>query len=191
MPITMRQQECMRDVGLAILSFIALSGFVAMVAVAPGTARLARLFPGHPRWRQRYYIDAALKRLLRRGFVEEALRGRARTYRLTDRGRAHLSQRTFARTDFTQPARWDRKWRVVVFDIPERRRYLRDTLRLHLQRLGLHPIQKSVWLFPFPCEDLVRLLKVDLRLDRSVQYFTVGSFGDREEEKRWRLHFDV
>lgn len=40
---------------------------------------------------------------------------------------------------------WDGKWRVVIFDIPENKRIVRDILRNRLKMWGFLPWQKSVW----------------------------------------------
>lgn len=191
MPIKMRHQEQVQRIGLAVLGVIAVTGFVAAVAVMPGLAYIAKFFPRRSERRWRDYTDRALKRLIRRGLVEETRRGRIVGYRLTDRGHEYLLRREFAAAELVPPKKWDGKWRLVAFDIPEKRRYLRDHLRTHLIRLGFYPLQQSVWLFPHPCEDVVRLIKVDLDLGRKVQCVVFQRFEDREEEKSWRLHFDV
>lgn len=186
-----RQKECASQIALAALGVIGAVGIMAAIAVAPGIALALKPFAKRYPSRQRYDADRALRKLIRRGFVREVRRGRTAGYALTDRGREYLARHELSRTKLCPPKRWDRKWRVIVFDIPEKRRYLRDMLRTQFTRLGLHSIQKSVWLFPYACDDLVRFLKADLGLGRNVQYFTVGKFEDREEEKGWRLYFDV
>ena len=35
-------------------------------------------------------------------------------------------------------SRWDGKWRMVLFDIPDYKKQARDTLRFHLKRLGFY-----------------------------------------------------
>lgn len=187
----MRNQEQAQRIGLAVLGVVAVTGFVAAAAVMPGLAHLTKLFPRRSGRRWRDYTDRALKRLIRRGLVEETLRGRIVGYRLTDRGHEYLMHRELESTELSPPKKWDGKWRLVTFDVPEKRRYLRDHLRVHLTRLGFYPLQLSVWLYPHPCEDVVRLIKVDLDLGRKVQCIAFRGFEDREEEKSWRLHFDV
>lgn len=191
MPVKMRHQEQAMRAGLAMLAIIAAAGFVVVAAAMPGIAAFAKLFPERPEWRRRYYLDTTLRRLIRRGLVEETRRGRLIGYQLTDRGRERLARREVQSLELTQAKRWDGKWRLVTFDVPEKRRYLRDHLRTHLTRLGFYPLQQSVWLYPYPCEEVVRLIKVDLNLGRKVQCIAFKRFEDREEEKSWRRHFDV
>jgi len=45
--------------------------------------------------------------------------------------------------------RKDGKWQMVIFDIPERKRYLRDLLREHLRIFGYKLLQKSIWVSPY------------------------------------------
>ncbi|MDP3771414.1 MAG: hypothetical protein Q8R16_03890 [bacterium] len=191
MSVKMRHQEQAARIGLIVLGVVAAAGIIATAAVAPGALLALKPLVRKPAWRQRGEVDRALRRLMRRGLVEETHRGRIVELSLSDKGREYLMRREFAHAEIVRPKKWDGRWRIVTFDVPEKRRHLRDNLRTHFQRLGLHPIQKSVWLTPFPCDDLVQLIKVDLDLGRNVQYFTVGKFADREEEKDWRIHFDV
>lgn len=52
-----------------------------------------------------------------------------------------------------KPEKWDGKWRIVIFDIPEFNKQLRDTLRLKLRQLGLIELQKSVFIHPYECRN--------------------------------------
>ena len=46
-------------------------------------------------------------------------------------------------------AKWDKKWRILIFDIPETKRKFRDNLRKSLIDIGFYQLQKSVWVFPY------------------------------------------
>jgi phenylacetic acid degradation operon negative regulatory protein len=57
------------------------------------------------------------------------------------------------------PLHWDEKWRVVLFDIPEKFKKSRDGFAASLKRIGFTQIQKSVFAFPYPCfEELAVLM---------------------------------
>ncbi len=56
------------------------------------------------------------------------------------------------------PAQWDGKWRIILFDIPHRMKKARDAFRFHLRRLGLYPLQKSVFVYPYECRDEIDFL---------------------------------
>lgn len=56
--------------------------------------------------------------------------------------------------------KWDKKWRVVIFDVAEKRRKKRDYLREKLKSLGFGMLQESVWISPFPIEnELIELFQ--------------------------------
>lgn len=54
--------------------------------------------------------------------------------------------------NFKKPKKWDKKWRIVIFDIPEKDREFRDILRQHLYTLDFFKIQQSVFVSPYPYE---------------------------------------
>ena len=54
--------------------------------------------------------------------------------------------------EIKKPARWDRLWRVVIFDIPESNKRGRDALAAKLKNLGFIAIQKSVFVYPHDCK---------------------------------------
>lgn len=66
--------------------------------------------------------------------------------RITTRGQERI-KRDFPLLSLSDK-RWDRKWRVVIFDIEEATRLARDQLRDKLKELGFGMMQKSVWLTP-------------------------------------------
>lgn len=47
-----------------------------------------------------------------------------------------------------QNKRWDGKWRIVIFDIEEENKRVRDLFRRKLKELGFGGFQKSVWISP-------------------------------------------
>lgn len=56
------------------------------------------------------------------------------------------------------PARWDGKWRMVIFDLPLSFAGNRNFLRYKLQEMGFINIQQSALIFPFPCKKEVNFL---------------------------------
>ena len=84
--------------------------------------------------------------------------------------------------------KWDGIWRVVIFDIPQEKQRSRDMLRGHLKNFGFKQIQGSVWAYPFPCEDIVTLIKTYFKLGSEVLYLTVTSLeGDSKLKKSFGL----
>ena len=110
------------------------------------------------------------------------------TRKLTPKGERYL--RKLEGTDFkiSKPKRWDEKYRVVIFDIKEGKKTIREQLRVTLRAIGFIQLQKSVWVYPYDCEDLITLLKADFEIGREVLYMVV----DQIEGDEWvRKHFGL
>lgn len=82
------------------------------------------------------------------------------TLRLTEQGKrqAHYTNLFGSTIKIKQPKKWDRLWRLVLFDIPEKKRAFRNILRDHLKTIGFVELQKSAFIFPFPCEKEIACL---------------------------------
>lgn len=62
---------------------------------------------------------------------------------------------------FKAPKKWDGKWRIVLFDIPEKDRAFRDILRAHLKELKFRKMQQSVFVSPHPFEQpILELIEI-------------------------------
>lgn len=73
------------------------------------------------------------------------------TVTLTQEGKSKALTYNMNKMKIAKPAKWDKKWRLVMFDIPENRKKHRDALRFHLKELGFFEYQKSVFAHPFEC----------------------------------------
>ena len=65
---------------------------------------------------------------------------------------------------------WDRKWRIVIFDIPEKLKKVRDAICYHLKRLGFIELQHSVFITPFKCRDEIEYLIEFYKTRRFIRY---------------------
>lgn len=65
---------------------------------------------------------------------------------------------------------WDKKWRIVIFDIPEKIKKVREALRYHLKRLGFMELQHSVFVLPFECRNEMEYLIEFYNIRRFVRY---------------------
>lgn len=103
---------------------------------------------------------------------------------LTRRGEALLRQWELRAQARKKPRKWDGKWRVLIFDIPERRKTLRSQIRRTLVEIGFVRLQDSVWVYPYDCEDFLMLLKADFRVGRELLYMIVDSLENDNHLRR-------
>lgn len=79
--------------------------------------------------------------------------------------------------------KWDGRWFLVFFDVPEIQRNKRDYLRNFLKELGFYPYQKSVYLYPFECEKEVALIKKIVGGAKYMKYIIAEKIEDEDEIK--------
>jgi len=96
-------------------------------------------------------LAKAFKRLREQGLVE-LTSDKELVFRLTDRGRDKALWEKMKNSE----DKWDGRWRLVIWDIPEKRRLARDLLRFKLKQLGFTQWQKSVWATKVNCTKLLR-----------------------------------
>lgn len=116
--------------------------------------------------RRNEIINRACRHLVASGHLRQHDGG----YSLTQKGEIELRALTAHEVKVAKPRRWDGKWRILVFDIPEERKALREKIRRSLVAIGFHMLQKSVWIFPYDCEDFIALLKADLEVGGHMLY---------------------
>lgn len=82
------------------------------------------------------------------------------TIKLTEKGKKVVKKILFDNMKIEKQKKWDKKWRIVIFDIPEKKRgkHQRNLMRLKLQTIGFYQLQKSVWVHLYPCEKEVQLI---------------------------------
>lgn len=98
---------------------------------------------------------------------------------LNDEGRKRALTCKLDEMKIPQPKQWDRKWRIILFDIPEEQRKLRDALRKHFKVLGCYEFQKSVFVHPFECRNEIDFL-IEFYHARRFVRFIVASEIDNE-----------
>ncbi|TSC86664.1 MAG: phenylacetic acid degradation operon negative regulatory protein [Microgenomates group bacterium Gr01-1014_16] len=126
-------------------------------------------------------MEESVGRLRRRGLVEVRETGEGTEVKVTDKGKTEILKYRLGDLKLKSQGKWDRKWRLVLFDVSEKERNKRNDLRIWLMRLGLKQLQKSVWVYPFPLEREVKFLREVLRVPHAVKLITAESVENDEE----------
>lgn len=115
-------------------------------------------------------IYAAIYNLEKQMLIKRRKRGRKLIFEITPLGRKYLSIGAILNnfTDEIKAQVWDGKWRLVIFDVPEKKRWIRNFLRRELLYNGFYQLQKSVWITPYNIvPEIERLFK-----EMGAAYFT-------------------
>jgi len=92
-------------------------------------------------------FSQAVWRSFRTGDIEKIIKNNKQYLRLTGNGKDRM-QRDFPLLGFSR--KWNRKWVILIFDIDEKQRKLRNVLRNKLKNIGFGMLQQSVWITPLP-----------------------------------------
>ncbi len=107
---------------------------------------------------------------------------------LSEQGRKKVLQFDIDELEIKKLKEWDGKWRLVIFDVPEKIRKGRDTLRDKLKDLGFFEWQKSAWIIPYPCRDQIDFVVEFFELRNYVRY---GELTSPTNEVELKLRFDL
>lgn len=184
-----RKRRKKENVQRAILQTLAVAGAVGVSVIALplliGIGQVAK----QAGYRIRYRANTAVGRLAQKGWIKFAERNGKKHIEITEVGRRALAlEQARASTLARKKRRWDKRYRLVMFDIPQYRKSTRDRLRLLMRDFGFLRIQDSVWLSPYDCEELIALVKAELRLGKDVIYAIVEEI----ENDGWvKKHFNL
>lgn len=182
-----RKRKKKKDIQNAVLAVVAVTGFVAFAAVAGNALQLLDYLPNN-KYNLRYRAKSAAGRLVVKGYAKWVEKDGKKYLRITDAGRKAFAFEQAKVALKNQKKKWDGRWRMVVFDIPERRSAIRHRLRRIMGEIGFIRLQDSVWVYPYDCEDFIALLKVELKIGKDVLYAIADTIEhDRDIRKHFRL----
>ncbi|HEY4497158.1 MAG TPA: hypothetical protein VJC20_00145 [Candidatus Paceibacterota bacterium] len=128
----------------------------------------------------------SFKRLGERGLVVGVKqKNKKAEYILTEEGE-RLARRIKTKLAMSAHSKWDHKWRLLIFDIPEKIRGRRDFFRRELYNFGFYPLQKSVWVYPYHLPQDFFDIWDDLRI---VDNFVIVETQNISCEERLLEHF--
>lgn len=171
-----------------ILRVLAAAGAIGMLFAFPHSAPGIALLFGLRRHRD-WEVNAVVKTLVRQKYVSviESADGKI-TVRITKKGMTKALTYELNTMRILKPKKWDKKWRVVIFDVPEKYKDLRNAFRVRLRGLGLYQLQESVYVFPYPCFDEVEFLRELYGVGFTTKYLLVEKI---EEDNSLREYFGL
>ncbi len=84
--------------------------------------------------------------------------------------------------------KWQGKWFIVVFDVPEEERNKRNYLRSFLKEISFYPYNQSVYVFPYECEKEIGLIKKIVEGGKYISYIIAEKL---ERESQLKTYFGL
>lgn len=181
-------EEEPRNLTEAILRILAAGVVLPAILVMPG---IGKLFVDRRNSWQKFdekKLKPRIKNLLKRKLVAIKEEDGQMVVKLTEKGKTLLLRYDLDRMKIKKPSSWDGKWRLVIFDIPNEQKQARELFREKLKQLEFYPLQKSVFLTPFPCFSEIEFLRQVLGVGEYVRVLIVQRL---EGEKLFKHHFGI
>jgi len=97
--------------------------------------------------------------LKKKGFIKTRIEKNKKAIILTPKGKERILK--IELKNIKKKRRGDKKWVMIIFDIPEKKHKIRDYFRTDLKILGYQKLQQSIWICPYDVvketEKLIRL----------------------------------
>lgn len=142
-----------------IFYWLMITGMISIAATSPYFIK--NLLNQHRKWKKypKKKIFDTFYNLKRQGFIEIQKHNHQIYISLTDEGKKKANWLQIDSLKINEPDKWDRKWRIVIFDIAQLKKIYREAFRGKLKELGFYQLQKSTWIHPFDCRPEIELLK--------------------------------
>lgn len=170
---------------LKILAGGAVIGLSFVIPTAPMV--LAPFLIDSKRYDQSTF-NQSIDRLKKQKLVEIDYEGDQTLVKITSEGRLRALRYKLSEIQVKKPKVWDGKWRIVIFDIPEKHKNMREIFRDQLKMTGFYMLQKSVWVHPYPCEDEIEFLRQVYNVGINVTYILAQRIENGENLKK---HFNL
>jgi phenylacetic acid degradation operon negative regulatory protein len=135
-------------------------------------------------------VRAAISRMNKQDWIQAEKIGNKSYYSLTDRGVKRIEEAA-ERIFKLKPVKWDGKWRIFMYSIPEEIRNIRDELRKELVWSGFGTMSNSCWISANPLEKQVQDLIHKYDIESYVDFFIAEYKGPHENkdivEKSWNI----
>lgn len=107
---------------------------------------------------------------------------------LTKNGRKQALMYNIDNLKIKTPVRWDGKWNIIMFDIPEKIKHVRDSLRMHLKNMGFYEFQKSVFIHPYTCTEEIEYIVNFYQAQKYIHHIIATHIDNERDLKK---HFSL
>lgn len=174
-----------RSLAMDLLRVIGKGVLITAFIAIPNLGIALRPLLRHRRQRPRpSRIRQTLQALHHRGYIHVFHRKGKVAYAITNEGKRFIAGASLA-VKIPKQVPWDGKWRILLFDIPETKGWQRRIFQSALRRARFFPLQRSVFVTPFPCQKEIREVMQTLNFSsEEVMILETSSLETSERQLR-------
>lgn len=172
--------------GKTMLVLAASLGILTVAAVAPNLFAAFGKMTHNRGFFDKRNFNRAKATLKSRGYIkiQKPNKGDVKIL-ITEKGLNKVLLDGYKDLKIQQPQKWDGKWRMIIFDIPERHKWAREGFREKLRLLGFYHLQESVFAHPYSCEDELRFIANVFSINNYINFFVTDKLDNVEKLKRY------
>ena len=167
-----------------ILKALAVGGILAASLALPNLPQVLK-FLGVVGAKNKYRAKRAIYNLKDKKLVNFYENG---VIEITEKGKKKILRYDIEEMKINIPPKWDGFWRIVIFDVPEKFKKARNALSKKIKDLGLFPLQKSVFVYPFDCRDEINFVSEFFGVGKFTQYIVAKEI---DSENFLKQHFGL
>lgn len=179
-----------------VLTLLGVGTVLGLSLISPTALALAKPFIDAKREREReewkkynpFFLRRTIHRLHKQKLVTITEQGGESVVELTQNGKRRILRYALEELTIEKPVIWDGKWRLVIYDVSEKKRVLRDVFRQAVRSLGFYQLQESVWLCPYPCEEQITFLREYFGVGNEVLYIIATHL---EDDTPYKTYFGI
>lgn len=165
-----------------ILKTLAIGGLVAASVALPSNLPQVLSFFGVESARDRFREKRAILALKKKNLINLYEKGDRQILEITEAGKKRVLEYRLDEIKIERPKKWDGYWRMISFDIPEKRRKGRNALVGKLNDMEIYPLHKSVFICPFEFKDQIDFIGEVFDVRKFINYFLVKKLDDDKED---------
>jgi DNA-binding transcriptional regulator PaaX len=172
-----------------ILKSLLVVGALSVAVMAPNALQIFKpLLKDKKKENFKYLLNRKIFLLQKKGYIYFINRDGKKFATLAAKGKKEIDKYLLGDLQIKKPKKWDKKWRIVSFDVKNTRTPLRNLLRHHLKRLGFVQYQKSIWIHPYECEEVIIMMKSYFKFGKEVMYIVAEHL---ENDRELKNNFDL
>lgn len=167
-----------------ILKFLAIGGVLTTGLIAPNSIMifgktLDRLLDRLEKRQKDRELRRVLHYMKQRGLIKYRPRDYENGIILTEAGKKRIEKSKYSNLSIPVPEKWDKKWRIIFFDVPETQNTKRKALTHKLHLIGYRQLQLSIWIHPFPSRAEIEMIAEKNEVRRYLTYIEVESIDGK------------
>lgn len=132
-------------------------------------------------------LKFVIKRLEKQKMIEILEQENGFLVKVTEKGKRKMLKYDLDNLSLNKN-KWDRKWRIITYDVNENKKEARREFRSLLKKLQFLQLQKSVYLTPFSCENEIEYIRQIYGIGQDVVILTVSGL---ENESAYKQYFGL